>query len=121
MKKIISFAVLVLLVGSVIAGTEGKQKGDSDSPKTTEVTTISVLGQVTDIQSGEVLAGVEVMIEGTDMKAFTDFDGNFKIDNVKPGNYNLVASLISYKKSLLEEYTLSNDNKPIEIKLEISE
>ncbi len=54
---------------------------------------LSLSGTVFDFQSGEALTGVEVSIEGTDIKVYTDFDGNFEIDNVKPGNLTLLPPI----------------------------
>jgi hypothetical protein len=82
-------------------------------------TTCSVTGKVVDLNSGETLAGVVVSIEGTDTKVYTDLDGNFKIDQVKPGTYNLVLSMISYKNSLVENIELlPSENEVIEVKLD---
>ncbi len=120
MKNIFLSIVFVLIAGYVFAGNEGKEKDDSGTGKATAAQMISISGQVLDIQTGEVLTGVEVEIEGIDAKAYTDFDGNFTIDNIAPGKYNLIASLISYKKSLLEGYNLDINSNHVEIKLEIS-
>ena len=120
MKNILLSIVFVLLAGYIVAGNEGKEKIDSSTGKATPAQMISISGQVLDIQTGEVLTGVEVEIEGMDVKAYTDFDGNFTIDNITPGKYNLIASLISYKKSLLEDYNLDINSNHIKIKLEIS-
>ena len=64
--------------------------------------TATLSGHVKDLNTGESLAGVVVEIEGTNIKTYTDFDGNFIIKNLKPGTYNVVASFISYKNSLIE-------------------
>jgi len=79
----------------------------------------NISGKVVDLESGETLAGVSVCVEGTDIKAYTDLDGNFSIEGVKPGNYNLVFSMISYKNSLVENMEVSRDKgQNLEIKLD---
>lgn len=56
----------------------------------------SIKGKVVDEKTGETLPGAVVMINGTTTGGNTDLDGNFSINNVAPGTYNLVCKLISY-------------------------
>jgi hypothetical protein len=80
----------------------------------------NITGKVVDNKTGESLVGVAVSVEGTDIKAYTDLDGNFTINSIDPGNYNLVLSLISYKNSLVENLKLSPSEKEvIDIKLDV--
>ena len=81
MQKILSIIVLSLLVGTGIsyAATTGK-----------------VQGTVRDAQTGEVLPGANVVIEGTQRGAVTDPDGFFVILLVDPGTYAMTASLVGY-------------------------
>ena len=117
MKNIILSIVFVALIGIAYADNEGNTSNASES---SPVEMVSLSGTVIDFQSGEVLTGVEVIIEGTDIKVYTDFDGNFEIDNVKPGNYNIIASYISYDKSLIENFKADMDNNEVDIKLQSS-
>ena len=55
-----------------------------------------VTGVVTDAQSGEPLAGVQVFLEGTGRGVISQENGRYFIVNVAPGNYTLVAQLIGY-------------------------
>ncbi len=115
MKKAILSIVFVALLGFVYAGNEGEINGKSPvSPSQT----ISLSGSVIDFESGEALTGVEVKLEGTDIKTYTDFDGNFEFDGVKPGNYNIIASYISYDKSLVENFKANVENSEVDIKLQ---
>ncbi len=83
--------------------------------------TVTLSGHVKDLNTGESLAGVVVIMEGTDIKTYTDFDGNFIIKNLKPGTYNVVASFISYKKSLIENFEIKAMNtENVEIHLQPS-
>lgn len=94
-----------------------KPKSAAEAP----VATTLVQGRVTDMVTGESLAGAEVSIEGTNIKAFTDLDGNFVIEGVKPGKYNIICSLISYNKSLVENLNVAGTtNLKCEIALEAS-
>jgi hypothetical protein len=55
-------------------------------------------GTVKDAGTGEVLIGANVIIEGTNFGAATDFQGRFTILNIPPGRYNVAASMVGYTK-----------------------
>ncbi len=57
----------------------------------------TVAGTVTDAESGEALAGANVVIEGTSLGAAADADGNFSIANVSAGTATITASVIGYE------------------------
>jgi len=116
MKKLLLSITLVLLTGIMFADNEGDS---NTSPANQPAQTTTVEGTVIDMATGEVLTGVEVSIEGTDIKAYSDFDGNFSITDLKPGQYNIVASFISYKKSLVENFVTATESKnTVNIKLQ---
>lgn len=112
MKKVIAVVfILALLAGNAFAGND---KETGNPPATTQIT-----GKVFDKNTLEELAGVIVQIEGTDIKAYTDIEGNFKIDNVLPGTYDLTVTYISYKETELSNLSVEPaSNKDLEIKLE---
>ena len=58
--------------------------------------TTDIFGTVLD-NLGAPIGGVSVYLEGTEKGAQTDFDGNYTIQNVAPGSYNLIASYIGYE------------------------
>ncbi len=66
----------------------------------------SITGQVTDQSTGQILHGATVMLEGTTKGAAVDFEGNYTINNVPAGSYNLICSYVSYKTSS-QEVTVS--------------
>lgn len=117
MKNIFLSIVFVALFGFTYADNEGNTSG---TPESAPVEMVSLSGTVLDFKSGESLTGVEITVEGTDIKVYTDFDGNFEIDNVKPGNYNIIASYISYEKSLIENFEANTSNIEVDIKLQES-
>ena len=113
MKKVFSIIVLlaVIMTSAPAMATLIPTKAPS--------ATAAINGKVLDYQSGETLAGVAISVEGTDLKVYTDLDGNFTIENLEPGTYNLVLSMISYKSSLVENLELqANENELIDIKLD---
>lgn len=115
MKKSFLTIGLSLMISAIIAGND---LTPADGAGKLPSQTVTLKGQVVDFNSGESLTGVEVTIEGTSIKAYTDFDGNFEIKDVKPGSYNLVASYISYKNSLVENFNAADKENNVEIKLQ---
>ena len=76
----------------------------------------TISGKITDIKTNEALVGVNVIIQGTYIGSTTDFNGEFKILQIKPGTYNLICSYISYKTKIIEKVKVSAgmDTKIIE-------
>lgn len=60
-------------------------------------TTGKINGHVEDAKTGEPLAGVNIIIEGTNMGAAADVNGDFFILNIPPGKYTLRAQMIGYE------------------------
>ena len=76
--------LLVLMISSVVfSGTTGK-----------------IAGVVKDKQTGELLAGANVLIEGTNMGAAADVNGYYFIINVPPGKYRLKTMMMGYKTTI---------------------
>jgi len=119
MKKALLTLSFLAAVVFAFADNNGNSANKNKSNETVSANAVvSISGKVIDFTSGEALAGVEVAIEGSSQKVHTDFDGNFKIDNVKPGTYNLIASYISYKKSFIEKLAVEKPNQELNIKLQ---
>jgi outer membrane receptor protein involved in Fe transport len=68
-----------------------------------------VMGTVTDKANGNLLPGVNVVLEGTSMGAATDEDGDFYILNVPPGLYNVKLSYIGYAVITIENIRVTRD------------
>ena len=47
--------------------------------------------------TGELLLGATVIIESSGKGTMTDFDGNYTITNLEPGDYTLVGRFIAYQ------------------------
>jgi len=58
----------------------------------------SIFGKVVDASTGEELIGANILLEGTTIGAATDIEGNYRISNVPPATYKLIASMIGYSK-----------------------
>jgi len=55
-----------------------------------------IKGTITDAETGNGLPGANIRLEGTGRGASTDGDGNFTVTRVRPGTYNLTASLMGF-------------------------
>ncbi len=117
MKKQIIAIVFIVLAGFAFADKDLTKSNSSESPV---AKTVSLIGKVVDFKSGEALTGVEVKLEETNTKAYTDLDGKFSFKEVKSGSYDIVVSYISYDKSLIENFKVNSDNNKISIKLQAS-
>ncbi len=117
MKKQIIALAFILLTGIAFADKDSSKSNGAKSPASQ---TVSITGKVIDFKTGEALTGVEVKLEGTDTKTYTDFDGKFSFNNVKSGKYNIIASYISYDKSLIENFKAAPESDKISIKLQSS-
>lgn len=53
-------------------------------------------GSVRDKQTQEALVGATVKVEGTELGAVSDVDGNFKIGNIPPRSYNITVGYLGY-------------------------
>ena len=84
--------LFLLFAANIFAGTTGK-----------------ISGKVTDAKTGEPLIGVNIIINGTNLGAASDIDGNYYIINIPPGNYELKASLIGYSTIINQEVRVSVD------------
>jgi len=56
-----------------------------------------ISGVVTDRQSGEVLRGVNILVEGSDIGAFTDEGGRFRITDAPDHPFTLSAGHLGYR------------------------
>ena len=57
----------------------------------------SVTGKISDKKSRSPLPGSNVVLIGTNLGAATDADGNFEINNVPGGEYEIMATFIGYE------------------------
>ena len=96
MKKIVTFIATLLLTLNFSIPLFA----DNLDPVPAEKKTI-IKGQVADKTTGESLAGVLVQVKGSNIKTYTDLDGNFVLDNLDPGTYTIEISYISYDNNTL--------------------
>ena len=68
-----------------------------------------VAGTITDSQSGEGLAGCNVLVKGTPYGASSDANGEYYIINLAPGSYDLEFSMIGYAGYTAEGVSVNID------------
>ncbi len=88
---IITFLLLAAVPGMVFAGPG------------------QVKGQVIDKSTSEPVIGASVFIVGTTLGAQTDFDGNYIIRQVDPGNYVVRITHIDYNAMEVSDVTVQSD------------
>ena len=117
MKNLV--AILLMAIMTAGLGMPTHAAGDDENNEENTTMTTSFTGKVVDQVTGEMLTGVKVEIKGTDKEVYTDFEGNFSFSSLKPGNYEIVASYISYKDQVYNNVKLElSDNNKVTLKLE---
>ena len=66
-------------------------------------------GRVTDRDSGEPLVGANVFVEGTNLGAACDINGDYIILSVRPGVYTLRISYVGYNQLTLSNVRISSN------------
>ncbi|MES2628086.1 MAG: carboxypeptidase-like regulatory domain-containing protein [Bacteroidota bacterium] len=67
----------------------------------------AVQGRVVDGSNFEGIAGAIVEVEGTNIKVYTDFEGNFTLPALAEGTYTLKSTLVSYNEVKLRNIKIS--------------
>ena len=102
-----SFKTIVLLILASFAGNYLYAQG-------------IIKGQVVQASNNEPLPFANVVIEQLKVGATTDVDGNFVIQNIKPGLYNVTASFIGYQNKTEFEVQVTN-NRPVTLNFSLRE
>lgn len=77
-----------------------------------------IRGKISDAVSKETIPFANIILQGTNTGGTSDIDGNFLIENITPGLYNIVVSYIGYEQLLIPEIQVSN-NLRLELNLEL--
>lgn len=76
-------------------------------------------GKVRDKLTKELLPSVNVMIVGSSIGTATDDMGNFRIGNIRAGDYDVRFSVIGYKSVIMKKVTILPDLRTrLEVELE---
>lgn len=69
-----------------------------------------IFGTVKDKNTQELLVGVTVQLEGTQIGAVTDIDGRFKIKEITPASYNIRVVYLGYVGQTLYNIVVTSGN-----------
>ena len=94
------FASIIILISSSTAFCSNEKP--LETPKKATLS-----GKVIDKNTGECLVGALISIKGTDIKIYSDLEGNFNISNIEPGSYSLEINYISYAKTEIQNVGLN--------------
>ncbi len=86
----IGFLLLLCLSGNIFSQTTGK-----------------IAGSIKDVETGEPLVGVNVMVDGTYLGGASNIEGNYFILNVPPGKYTIKFMCIGYATKLITDVQVS--------------
>lgn len=92
MKRKVTLLLLLLAFPALLYGVTGK-----------------IRGRITDLKSGEPLIGANVLVVGTSFGAATDVNGEYLIQNLNPGVYELKASFIGYQTITVSNVRVNAD------------
>jgi len=104
---------LGLILALLLAGTTGAEKASAQQSFGT------VIGVVTDAGTGQTLANVNVLIEGTGLGGLTRPNGRFLIDRVPPGNYTLQVSSIGYTMARTDISVTAGQSTTVTVALDL--
>jgi outer membrane receptor protein involved in Fe transport len=65
-------------------------------------------GTVSDAETGEALAGANLVVKGTYRGASTDLDGRYLLTDLRPGSIDLEISMLGYKTVLATELPVAD-------------
>lgn len=103
MRKTILFLSILFLIGT----TGYAQTG-------------SITGTVIDRDTGDPLFGVNILVRGTSFGAVTDFEGEYTIRNIRPGEYNVEYRYVGYERTLITGIRVE-ENEATEINVELGQ
>ncbi|MCG8306525.1 MAG: TonB-dependent receptor [Cytophagales bacterium] len=79
----------------------------------------TISGKITNEKEGEPVIGATVLLKPSSLGAITDVDGNYRINQVKTGNYTIEVSSLGYE--LFEKEVSISRGEQIEVNAELVE
>ncbi len=107
---VLSIAIMAISIVNTFAITE--------KPGEPAIANTCISGVIVDQNTGEALTGVEVKLNGTDTKTYTDFDGKFVFNQIKPGKYSVEAKIISYQPIVRSVNVNTNELHALNLQLD---
>ena len=81
---------------------------------------VKVYGTVSNVLNNEPIPFANIILEGKNIGATSDIDGNFEFQDIEPGTYNFRCSYIGFELSLKSEIRVS-PNKNLRLDFQLSE
>jgi hypothetical protein len=82
-------------------------------------TTGKIAGKITDARTREPIIGATVILQGTTRGAATDPEGDYYLNNVTPGTYSVVVSIVGYQRAVVRNVIVKIDlTTDLDVKLE---
>lgn len=78
----------------------------------------TITGKVIDANSMEELIGVNILILGTELGGTTDIDGNFVINNIQPGIYNIEFRYLGFRSYIQSDVVVRN-HRPTHLEIQL--
>lgn len=102
MKTVLVIGISLLMTTSAFANSNISNNKEVKKSNETELVanvasteSLQLTGVVVDKKNNETLAGASILVDGR--KFYSDLDGKFSVNDVKPGKYEMVVELISYE------------------------
>jgi len=70
---------------------------------------INIRGQISDSETGFPLPNVLIQVEGELFQTYSDQDGYFEIENIRPGNYSIIFIMIGYESNTIKDISVTED------------
>lgn len=105
LSVLVSLASITLFA---VNGTEG----------TNGTVTVSLTGTILDKVTKEALPGVAIQVVNSDVKIYSDPDGTFSLNGLKPGAFKLKVTCISYKEKVISVDVDSSGKNTLSVQLE---
>jgi len=109
MKRIVIFAVIIMLIGGLLAGCGGGTNPTSPKPKTSNVT-VTVKDE-----TGNPISSVSLTMG--DYSGKTGNDGKYVFNDVKPGDYTVEATKEGYEDGSEDITVTAGEDKNITLTL----
>ncbi len=108
--------LVALLLALVLSNPAPEDKGKAS--ESAEKESVRFYGTVIEEMTGDPLVGAVVYVKEFDKEIYTDFDGNFVIDNLTPGQYDIEISCVSFSKKELDDIHINSTHNFVLISLQ---
>ena len=78
----------------------------------------SLVGKISDVTTGDPLPGANIILMQTLMGASSDLEGNFSVNRIPIGNYQVKATMMGYKSKVIPVAINPGEKANIDFKLE---